>query len=311
MEKRLGRGLGSLLSQSSAQAPPTPEPAPAANSAASPGSRLPLDSIRANPFQPRTEFSAEGLEELAASIRQHGILQPIVVRRAVNGFELVSGERRLRASKIAGLETIPALVRDQVSDDEMLELAMVENLQRRDLDPMERARGYQRMVEQLKLTQAEVADRVGLKRSTVTNHLRLLELPDEIHAQIGSGQLTMGHAKALLAADSGDREKLSLEIVHEGLSVREAERRARGDAEQIVTLQPKAPTTMSANSASAAPAGPKDPWARDLESRLRDQFGTKAEVHNRPGYTGQIVLHYYDRESLERLMESLAPKAAL
>jgi ParB family transcriptional regulator, chromosome partitioning protein len=313
MEKRLGRGLGSLLSQSSAQSPPKPEMSTAAP-ATSGGQRLPLAEIRANPFQPRTEFDAEGLEELAASIRQHGILQPVVVRRSASGFELVSGERRLRASKLAGLTSIPAMVREQVSDDEMLELAMVENLQRRDLDPMERARGYQRMIDQLKLTQAQVAERVGLKRSTVTNHLRLLELPPGIHAQLANGQLTMGHAKALLAADEAQRQALAVEIVHEGLSVREAERRARGDQEPTVELQPKAPplaTSRAGASAGSATADPKAPWVRDLENRLRDEFGTKAEVNNREGYSGTIVLHYHDRASLEQMMQALVPKASI
>ncbi len=187
MEKRLGRGLGSLLGTSS------PAEAPKATS------ELAVDQIRPNPFQPRRHFEPSALEELAQSIRQHGLLQPIVVRAAASGFELISGERRLRASKLAGRTTIPAIVRPNVTDKDLLELALVENVQRQDLDAIERALGFRRMQDELAMTQEAVADRVGLKRSTVANHLRLLDLPQTVQEGIAKGLISMGHARALLA----------------------------------------------------------------------------------------------------------------
>lgn len=319
MDKRLGRGLGSLLGSRTSESGPAPAPSPA------PGrlegrDLLGLDEIRPNPFQPREVFDSAGLQELRASIQNHGILQPIVVRPADDGYELISGERRWRAARMAGLDSIPVVIREEVSDDEMLELALVENLQRRDLDPIERARGYHSMAERLGLTQDQVARRVGLQRSTVANHLRLLELDESIQSALSAGRLSMGHARALLAIpDAMQRLELAHDIEREGLSVREVERRARGESESARGEQ--SPDALRGGrrtgEAGAAEEPPRaiEPWARGLEERLKLALGSRVEIRNRPsaagGIEGQIVLHYYDREQLEGLIERLAPTEPL
>jgi len=285
MERRLGRGLGSLLSGS--------DPAPEASDASA--SRLPLKKIRPNPHQPRTVFDEAALDELRQSLEAHGLLQPIVVRPRADGYEIVSGERRWRAARLAGWQDIPATVRE-TSDDEMLELALVENVQRADLDPLERARGYRRMMEELGLTQEAVATRVGLQRSSVTNHLRLLELPDPLQQAIANGLLSMGHAKALLGLPDADAQVALMETtVRDGLSVREVERRVRG-------FRSGPATPSGAEAPEKLP-----PWARDLETRLRERFGTKVRVEPGPKDRGRIVLEYHDRKTLDRLFAELLP----
>lgn len=289
MEKRLGRGLGSLLGTSS----PEPEKKLARE--------LPIEQIRANPFQPRQHFDADALEDLAQSIRQHGVLQPIVVRTTADGFELISGERRLRACKLAGRASIPAVVRESVSDKDMLELALVENVQRQDLDAIERALGFRRMQEELGMTQEAVAERVGLKRSTVTNHLRLLELSASVQQSVAKGMISMGHARALLALPGhAERERWLARIVRDDLSVRQVE--------QLTRVVPRAST---AKSAAADELQPQAAWVSTLEARLRQRFGTKVELRNGPGFRGQVVLDFFGRQDLERLVELLVPKDEL
>jgi ParB family transcriptional regulator, chromosome partitioning protein len=280
---------------------------------------LPVAQVRANPFQPRTEFDKEGLEELKDSIRRHGILQPVVVRRIAGGFELVSGERRLRAATALGMERIPAVIRDSVSDDEMLELALVENLQRRDLDPVEKAAGYRNLMERMRLTQDQVAQRVGLQRSTVANHLRLLELPRSVQEALSRGQLQMGHARALLSlGSSGEMEAMALRAIEGGLSVREVENQVRAatrpaelaqketreSARVIGSGTPDAPATKLASSSHQA-------MLRDLERRITESLGTKVELRERDRYQGQILISFHNRGDLERLLERLAPKQLL
>jgi len=296
MERRLGRGLSALLTQS--QTTETVQQEPEARSR----EELPLERIRVNPFQPRKNFDPAGIEELVQSIRQHGLLQPVVVRPQGDGFELVSGERRLRAFRELGRSAIPAIVRPNVSDAEMLELALVENLQRRDLDPIERALGYRKMIEQLGLTQEQVADKVGLQRPTVANHLRLLELPESAQQALAKGLIQMGHARALLGCkDSTLAQRLLEKAVRDDLSVREVEALVR---------------TRSSSSAAQGPEPvkvviPQAPWVRDLEDRMREHLGTKVQLKNGPGYRGQIVIEYFQREDLERLAEILAPRERL
>jgi len=289
MERRLGRGLGSLLTK----------PAPTDQQ-----SSLELDRIRPNPFQPRITFDPEGLEELKSSIEAHGVLQPIVVRVAPpdgNGdaYELISGERRCRASRLAGKTTIPAVVRSGVRDDEMLELALVENVQRRDLDPMERARGFRQLIDSANLTQEQVAQRVGLQRSTVTNHLRLLELPELVQDAVAQGMLSMGHARALLGVEDADSQTALLEATVRGdLSVREVEKRVRA-------LRAPVAETVSKE---AKGREERAPWISEIESRLRQSLGTKVHLKNGAEYRGQIVIDYYDQASLESLIHRLAPQ---
>lgn len=290
MERRLGRGLGSLLGAS-----------PSLD--VQKGSReVPLDQIRPNPHQPRKTFDPAALEELAHSIQRHGVLQPIVVRPAGSGFEIVSGERRWRASRAAGRITVPALVRDDVTDAQMLELALVENLQRQDLDALERARGYRDMMDSLRITQEEVAEKVGLKRATVANHLRLLDLPEVAQDALRKGLITMGHARALLGlAEPRHMGSLVARIAREDLSVREVERVVRESAQ---TSKDKAPSTLQ-------PIAPQPAWARELELRMREHLGTKVQLHPLPGYRGTIVIEYFDRADLDRLAAILAPRESL
>jgi ParB family chromosome partitioning protein len=281
MERRLGRGLGSLLSS---------DPSPA-----EPRSTIPLAKIRPNPFQPRKTFAPEALAELEGSIRTHGVLQPIVVRAVPGGFELIAGERRFRASQAVGLTSIPAVVRDDIGDQAMLELALIENLQRADLDPIEKAQGFRQLLQQ-GLTQEELAQRVGLPRSTGANFLRLLELSEPVQKAVTEGLLTMGHARALLGLDDRRRqEELCALIVRRSLSVREVEERVR--ELQGRSAEPKA---------SVTPASP--PWVRELESRIRTHLGAKVKLRNGEGFQGQIVIDYHGREDLDRLLAVLAPK---
>ncbi len=288
MTRRLGRGLGSLLGE------PREEAAPSAEIA--------INQVRPNPYQPRTVFDSSALEELRDSIARHGILQPVVVRRTETGFELVSGERRWRAAKQAGLTTIPALVRDEVSDAEMLELALVENVQRADLDPMERARGFKALGEKLGLTQQGISDRVGLKRTTVANHLRLLELPPKVQEAVGRGLLSMGHARALLGLPTATAMVAAVaQIVRKDLSVREVERLVRDRTSEAAR----------AGSGSSGAEDRPEPWVADVQRRMREHLGTKVTLLDRDGKRGRVVIEYYARADLDRLCELLAPRESL
>jgi ParB family chromosome partitioning protein len=296
MEPRLGRGLGSLLSQT-----PT-------GSGGSAGQQLPLDQIRPNPYQPRERFDPQGLEELESSIRQHGVIQPIAVRRSQEGYQIISGERRWRAAQAAGLTAIPAVIRENVEDEQMLELALVENLQRRDLDPIERARGYQQMQERLSLTQEAVAQRVGLRRSTVTNHLRLLELPDPIQEALVHGLISMGHARALLGmGDPTEQLTLTEAIARDGLSVRDVELRVR----EATRGDRKSPTALESKPKSQGSKPGAEPWVKTLQERLQSALGTSVELHHQGGYKGSIQIRFFDQADLERLLQQLAPKSEL
>jgi ParB family chromosome partitioning protein len=282
MERRLGKGLGSLLSGAQ------PETGAA---------EVEVDQLSPNPYQPRKQFDAQALDDLRQSIARHGVLQPIVVRRAGQRYEIISGERRWRASRAAGLQTIPVVVRDRVSDQQMLELALVENLQRQDLNPIERALGFKAMVDQLALTQDQVAERVGLKRSTVANHLRLLELPRKVQEAVAADLLQMGHAKALLGLVE-ERAILALmeQTVRKGLSVREVEERVRSDS-----------AGQTDRAAKRAATGRPPSWVQTLERRLSDALGTRVAIRNSDGYVGSIAIQYFSRDELERLIERLAP----
>ena len=330
MERRLGRGLDSLLSGSGSKkrqepaatgqrsqasepnpVPPLPELDEHGVPADAEGVRsLPITSMRPNALQPRLHFDEEAIQELANSLTAHGVLQAVVVRQneGEEGYELIAGERRWRAAQLAGIENLPALVKFGVSDEQMIELAMVENVQRRDLDPIERAKGYQRMSEKLNLTQTEVADRVGLRRSSISNQIRLLDLAPTTQALLSEGTLSMGHARALLGLpDSKAQEDLAAEVVKHGISVRDVEKLVRemGGKKKSTTAQKDGPLP----GILAGSADPKPPaaWVGEMERRLRERLGTKVEVRNQPGYTGQIVLHYDDRETLERIADLLSP----
>lgn len=295
MERRLGKGLGSLLGSDVQKV----EQAPSRSV-----TRVPIAKVRPNPHQPRREFDPDGISELAASIRAHGVLQPVVVRAAGDSFELIAGERRWRAAREAGLEEIPATVRE-APDEEMLELALVENVQRRDLDPIEKALGYRQMAERLGLTQEQIAEKVGLKRATIANHLRLLDLPQPAQEAVSKGLIQMGHARALASlSDPQLVQRLLARIVRDGLSVRETENLVRQSGSGRSAA--RGPSSVSSDTLR-----PHPPWVGALERRLRDALGVKASIHEAPGGGGRLVLEYGDPDELNRLVDRLAPKPKL
>lgn len=256
---------------------------------------LDVAAVRRNPDQPRTTFDSAALEELQDSIRRHGVLQPICVRRAGDGYEIVSGERRWRAARSAGLVKIPAVVRDDISDEISLELAIVENVQRQDLDPLEKARGYQALMERVGLTQEQVAERVGIARASVTNHLRILDLPSEAQEALAGGMISMGHAKALLGIKPKKAVLAALgKVVRGDLSVRATEALVKGTTE------------VARRAATEA-----EPWVGEMEARLREALGVRVQLKNGKGFKGSIQLDYSNREELERICDQVAPKETL
>ena len=280
MRRGLGKGLSQLLGEESDSSP----------------SSLNVDSIRANTRQPRTVFEEEALKELADSIREFGVLQPLIVRPVSDGvYELIAGERRLRASKLAGLTEVPVIIRT-ASAQQSLEMAIVENVQREDISAVECAVAYQRLIEEFGLTQEQVAQRVQKSRVAISNTLRLLKLPAPILKAVEQGTLTEGHARALLMADSQIRMLSIFEKVQrEGLSVREAERMARGgSAPRIPSGDPK-PKKASVES---------DPNMEALERGLSEYFGTMVKIE--PGQVGgKMVFEYYSDEDLTRILDIL------
>ena len=288
----LGRGLGALIPAPSvdAGAPPLdsgPEP-----ELRGPYTQIEVTRIRPNPQQPRRAFDAEELAGLADSILRHGLLQPVVVRESPNGYELVVGERRWRAAELAGLTTIPAMVKD-VASRELLELALVENVQRRDLNPIELALAF-RALSDGGATQEQVGERVGLDRSTIANHLRLLELPRELQQEVESGVLSAGHAKALLQIDNPERRRhLRDRIVANQLSVRAAEELARS------LTGTRTPTRRRPRAGD-----PLDPHLQQLVESLRDQLQTKVKISTAGG-RGKIEIEFYGPEDLHRISRAI------
>ena len=263
---------------------------------------LEIDHISPNPYQPRKDFSEKALDELAASIKQLGIIQPITVRALGSGrFELISGERRLRAARRAGLRRIPAYVRE-ADTEAMLEMALVENVQREELNPIEVALGYQRLLEECGLTQEQVAEKIGKSRTTVTNFLRLLKLPPRVQASLRDNSLSVGHARALISIeDEAAQRELLEEIRDEGLTVRQVEDRVRAlrEAKNAPAEQPKPET--------AAPATTYQPPDR-TELQLRTFTNQlRAQVHLKPKAdgAGRIEIEYYSEEDLERILDLL------
>jgi len=276
--KALGRGLGALLSAEGA-APATEE-----------ANEFPIDLIDPSALQPRVHFDDAKLEELAQSIRVNGVVQPVLLRANGDRFELIAGERRLRAAQRAGLTRIPAVLRN-VSDDKILELALIENIQREDLNPIEEALAYKKLIETLGLTQETVAERVGRDRSYVTNYLRLLRLPEDIQQLVQTGRLSTGHARTLIGLDDVDvQRRLARRIIEQDLSVRATERIVRDRADD----RPR----QKANAA----AEPGDANVRAAETKLRRQFGTQVRiVRIKGGVAGRIELEFYNAADLDRL----------
>jgi ParB family chromosome partitioning protein len=255
--------------------------------------RIPLDQIETNPRQPRRDFDETSMQELAASIRIHDIIQPVTLSRLPNGkFRLISGERRLRASKMAGIHDIPAYIR-QANDSQLLELALLENLQREDLNAMEISLSYKRMMDELNYTQEQVSERMGKERSTVANYVRLLKLPPDIQVAVRNGELTMGHARALINVDTVDRQLfLFHEIKNKGLSVRQTEELVR-----------KLYKNAGAVKDSVKPLLP--PPFKKIEDNLASHFSTKVRLnHNKKGH-GSITIEYFSLQELNKILSQL------
>ncbi len=305
--RRLGRGLEALIARapvrSDSQAPDDRQGARSAVATPeSPLRNIPLSQIRPNPLQPRKEFKAEELADLEASLRVSGLLQPVTVRTGPNGsgFELIAGERRFRAAQRLGWAEIPAIVKE-VDDRLLLSLAMVENLQRADLNPIEEAEGYEQLIREFSLTQQEVADIVGKDRSTVANTLRLLSLPASVRRLVWDGQLTIGHARALLGI--GDEQRiadLAREVVAQGLSVREVERRVR----ELVPGAGKKPIATAAGTLPGAPGSgdTRSAEVRRLEDRLRKHLGTDLKIVQSGKERGELRIPFYSADDFERLL---------
>ena len=275
-KKGLGRGLGALIPQG---APPPARPA---------DRTLPIEEIHASPWQPRRHFAPEAIDELSRSIAEQGVVQPLLVRRrSEGGYELVAGERRLRAARVAGLATVPVVVRE-LSDRDALEIALVENLQREDLSPLEEADAYVRLIEEFGLTQEEVAKRVGKSRPAVANAIRLRDLPPAVLDELRGGRLTAGHARALLALPrSEDRIALARETIRRSLSVRQLEARVKTE------LTPTRSTTKVVV-----------PEVADLERQLMRLLGTKVRIESK-GKRGRIVVEFYSPDEFDRLVSRL------
>jgi ParB family chromosome partitioning protein len=258
-------------------------------------SRIPLKDIQVNPKQPRRDFDENALKELAESIKLHDIIQPLTVSKLPNGkYQLIAGERRFRASKIAGLVDVPAYIR-QANDQQLLELALLENLQREDLNAVEIAISYKRMMEELNYTQEQVAERMGKERSTVTNYIRLLKLPPDIQLAVRNGSLSMGHARALVTIETIDRQLFVYnEIRQKELSVRQTEELVRN------MYKAEKPGAVKSSVKSDLPAAYKK-----IEDNLASHFSTKVKmVHNKKGY-GSITIEYYSLEELNKLLDAM------
>lgn len=274
-KRGLGRGLGALIPGG---APKATEPEPTADP---PAAEVAVAAIVASPFQPRRDFVEEPLEQLVASIRQNGVLQPIVVRRRGGGFELIAGERRWRAAQRAGLERVPVVIRE-ASDREALEWALIENIQREDLNPLDEAAAYRRLMEEFQLTQEAVAERVAKSRSAVANCLRLLALPDAVKLEIRAGRLSGGHARAIAGSGDGSSQtRVAEEVVKRRLSVRDTEKLVREMAHK------------------------PDPDHAAVEERLRRALGTKVRLRARADGGGSIEIDYFSLDELQGLLERL------
>lgn len=259
-------------------------------------SNIPIKKIRINPWQPRKEFDQAALEELAESIKTHGLIQPISVRRVDEHFELISGERRFRASKLIGLKEIPAYIKENVADEQMLQFAIIENLQREDLNAIEIAISYKRLIEEFDLTQEEVANKVGKNRTTITNNLRLLNLPEVVQKSLSQNEISGGHARALLPLeDIASIVKAWKHIVENELSVRETENYVKNFgkySEKVESEKEELSQELKA-------------ILDDTEDNLRNKFGTDVRIKFKKNEKGSIVINYYSKKDLNRILELL------
>jgi ParB family chromosome partitioning protein len=282
--KALGRGLGALLSSDST-----------VDLGAEP-SEVDIDSIVPGPMQPRTHFDEAALESLAESIRTHGIVQPLLVRRRDGGYELIAGERRWRAAKLAGIPRVPVVVKE-IPDDNLLEIALIENIQRENLNPIEEAQAYKKLIETVGLTQESLASRVGRDRSYITNYLRLLRLPDDVQQLVKEARLSTGHARTLLALDQVDlQRRIARQIIDGGLSVRATE--------QLVQKANEAkPARQSAPQAI-------DPNIKAAETKLRRALGTQVKILQAADGRGKVEISFFNTQDLDRIYSLLMPQHA-
>lgn len=287
-KRALGRGLSALIPQAA--------PAPAGNAVAEPSARnngvlkLPIEAIRRDNEQPRRHFDEAKLAELTASIKAQGVLQPVLVRKEGNGYKLIAGERRWRAAQAAGLKEVPALVRE-VSEAQAFELALVENLQRADLNPIEEAEGYQRLMDDFKLTQEQISQRVGKERSTVANALRLLALPDDVKGLVADGSLSMGHARALLGVPRlPEMQALAVQVAEQKLSVR--------DTEKLVQQK-------RTHKKEGGRPPKQSPQVKALIEELQRRLGTKVRLTERSPGKGTLEVDFFSYDDLDRLLKLL------
>ncbi|MFZ5928674.1 MAG: ParB/RepB/Spo0J family partition protein [Acidobacteriota bacterium] len=289
--KALGRGLSSLIPASRASSQPAPAPA-AAQPAAAPGPlRVSIEDIHPNPLQPRSTFSPEGLQELAQSIRENGIIQPLIVRPARDGYQLVAGERRLRAARLAGFREVPVVVQE-FADDRLMEITLIENIQREDLNPIEVAHAFDRLHREFRLSHEQIAQRTGKDRSTITNMLRLLRLPLEVQQLLAEQRLSMGHARALLALESAEQQVALAHKAADGtMSVRQVERAVQ----KSLSTPPEG--------TGEPPALDRDPNVRAAIDQLERVLGTRVRIIPRDDQRGRIEIEYYSQEDLARIYD--------
>ena len=282
-KKVLGRGLGALIPQRNEPVVPKPQ-------ASSAGlAEIAIEQISPNPYQPRKTFNEGALEDLVRSVREHGIVQPLVVTRAGDRYKLIAGERRFRAAQRAGLRSVPVVIKEMTQKGEALEIALIENIQREDLNPMEEAAAYHQLHDEFGMTQEEISKRVGKERSTVANFLRLLKLPETVKKLLASGRLSMGHARALLAVDSAKKqEQLAERVVKRNLSVRQTELLA----------------AETASHASKKNEKEKDVFTRDAEERLTRVLRTKVDI-DRKRRGGVIHIRFASEDDLIRIYDDL------
>lgn len=305
-KKSLGKGLGALIS-GAARRFDAPGGNPAATSLTQPGGAngnvvemVPVTQIVSSPMQPRKAFRDEHLDELMESIREHGLIQPLVVRRVNGNLELIAGERRFRASQKLGLTEVPVLVRE-ATDRDVLEMALVENLQREDLNPIEESEAYCRLAQEFNMKQEEIAQRVGKNRATVANSMRLMDLTPEAKSLLAQGRITTGHAKAILSLKSPELQNLVADmVVRKSLTVRQTEKQVQHelDGSKSTTTRPS-PAAVAKKSI--------DPHLAKIQNRLRDRLATQVRLHHGKD-KGRIEIEYYGDDDLERLLEVLGVK---
>ncbi len=295
----LGKGLGALIRKQSGNGP-SPQDAAAPVDGHGRAREVPIDQVVPSPLQPRTHFIESPLDELMESIRQHGIIQPLIVRPVNGNYELIAGERRWRASKKLGLATVPVIERE-ASDRDVLEMALIENLQREDLNAIEEASGYVRLAREFSMKQEEIAARVGKSRASVANAMRLLDLHPDVQVLVARGHLTVGHGKAILSIKDKDAQLLaSDQILKKKLNVRAAEKLAQSFDPSAVTNE--TPKSQAAGAASSAAA--PDAHLRSIQNKLRDRFATHVMIQH-GSKKGKIEFEYYGDDDLQRILELL------